>query len=783
MNSSFLESNNITSLINTVRTNVNQEINFDITSEQKYINVLKKLVKTIHRANIDKNVSTQYMNDLVVNKCVPFLVNQIKKNQTQNTSNRNNIFSNLPLQTNNRPEATRLTDTAIAKNANNNLFDQNMSDGNDFSSLTLAGELPLSNPYANSNHNPNVELPPRQMPNLTNMPDFNREKLEPQERQMPNLPSQNQSQHQGFEPPERQMPNLPSQNQSQHQGFEPPERQMPNLPSQNNLSMDIANLPAPEPVSTNTSGSNGNFDLAKDNAAGVNSTNFEENIDFAKRLEEMQKDRDYDSSSMNQFDNSNAQINTQDRNELKQRQSEQLENNNNFFKQLSDKNIETNPDSEREKTLSQMNNFDSKLQKNYMDDGDFDLDESTYSSYESNKIQLGSQNAAQSRENVSKFETNLRDKSRNVGGSDNPGISDMLKQHETQVSKDTIKEHVDGTFLSTNFQFDRLKRKVVCLDISDNLTRFTVDNNSTKAAVDNISNTYWSRFRVNLAETLIIDKLSDVFIESIIVNNPAQANPYSNLYMVMDIEEFNVKTSSNNIKMTNKFVLPNENTDSAGSTKIMKYHLKSNYIATINPTKLKALNFNITNEDGDSVQSDFTTFGRNITNTSIVGSSAASNMAISDATANVFRILDAVYNSSQQFIGNINVTNTDGNIQFMRSTKVHLYEGETLFYPNCRTSLHITTSVRVGSKELLVNEDPQTIFNTGDKVYLGTGITLGKISSMDANSITFEQGITQFVPGDTDSGAALYNANPLPRVFASNEKSNRIILELVIMSR
>ena len=46
-------------------------------------------------------------------------------------------------------------------------------------------------------------------------------------------------------------------------------------------------------------------------------------------------------------------------------------------------------------------------------------------------------------------------------------------------------------------------------------------------------------------------------------------------------------------------------------------------------------------------------------------------------------------------------------------------------------------------------------------------------------TITFESGVTQFIP----SGAALYNANPLPRVFASNEKSNRIILELVIMSR
>ena len=200
-----------------------------------------------------------------------------------------------------------------------------------------------------------------------------------------------------------------------------------------------------------------------------------------------------------------------------------------------------------------------------------------------------------------------------------------------------------------------------------------------------------------------------MFIESIIVNNPAQANPYSTY---MDIEEFNVKTSSNNIKMTNKFVLPNENTDSAGSTKIMKYH-KSNYIATINPTKLKALNFNITNEDGDAVQSEFTTFGRTITNSAIVGSSAATNMAVSDPTVDIFRILDAVYNSSQQFIGNINITNTDGNIQFMRPTKVHLYVEKLFFTQVVRTSLHFTASWFDGDTQLNVNADPQNILIWG----------------------------------------------------------------------
>ena len=87
MNSNFLEPRNITSLINTVRSNVKQEINYDIANDQKYINVLKKLVKTIHEAIINNDVSTDYMNNLVVTKCMPFLVNQVKKkNLERNTS-------------------------------------------------------------------------------------------------------------------------------------------------------------------------------------------------------------------------------------------------------------------------------------------------------------------------------------------------------------------------------------------------------------------------------------------------------------------------------------------------------------------------------------------------------------------------------------------------------------------------------------------------------------------------------------------------------------------------
>ena len=82
----------------------------------------------------------------------------------------------------------------------------------------------------------------------------------------------------------------------------------------------------------------------------------------------------------------------------------------------------------------------------------------------------------------------------------------------------------------------------------------------------------------------------------------------------MNIDEFNVKSTTNNVFMKDKFILPNENTTSSGSNKIMKYHLKSNYVAAVNPTKLSSLTFRITNENNESVGVSLVDSGQTINN-------------------------------------------------------------------------------------------------------------------------------------------------------------------------
>ena len=77
MNNEFLENKNFSYLINHVRNDVKQKAAFDIFEDKKYVNLFKKLIQTIHTSNMNKRVSKEHLNSIVIDKCVPFLVKQI----------------------------------------------------------------------------------------------------------------------------------------------------------------------------------------------------------------------------------------------------------------------------------------------------------------------------------------------------------------------------------------------------------------------------------------------------------------------------------------------------------------------------------------------------------------------------------------------------------------------------------------------------------------------------------------------------------------------------------
>jgi len=160
-----------------------------------------------------------------------------------------------------------------------------------------------------------------------------------------------------------------------------------------------------------------------------------------------------------------------------------------------------------------------------------------------------------------------------------------------------MEKHQENTKLSlyqnTNYTFERRERKTLIIDSINN-----------DLASDN------GTFTTKLTEPLIIDKLSDVYLESF-TTFACQTNASSkNMCFLLDIDEFNINSNSafnasknssgilNNTSGTyssNRIVIPNENVSGSG-TNIHKSK-KLNYICSINPTRISSINGKVTNLD------------------------------------------------------------------------------------------------------------------------------------------------------------------------------------------
>ena len=130
------------------------------------------------------------------------------------------------------------------------------------------------------------------------------------------------------------------------------------------------------------------------------------------------------------------------------------------------------------------------------------------------------------------------------------------------------------TYQNTGYSFDRIQRKSLVLDveISTDLT-----------------------FDEKLQEPLIIDKLSDIYLDNFGTYD-AKINtldPSENISFLIGIDQFNIKTSTNNALFKDKISIPNE----ATVINTLKVHKgkKYNFICTINPTTMRKLSGTITN--------------------------------------------------------------------------------------------------------------------------------------------------------------------------------------------
>lgn len=135
-------------------------------------------------------------------------------------------------------------------------------------------------------------------------------------------------------------------------------------------------------------------------------------------------------------------------------------------------------------------------------------------------------------------------------------------------------------------------------------------NNTYAVWTDNVD------FSIKLLEPLRIDTLSDIYLDNFttfginenksVVNDGTTAAKSNPQFIVLDIEQFNIKSNSNNPNMYNKIVIPNEET-TTGALQIHKAR-KMNYMCSINPQTLRNISGKITGSNGTKIVDDATNF-------------------------------------------------------------------------------------------------------------------------------------------------------------------------------
>jgi len=133
-------------------------------------------------------------------------------------------------------------------------------------------------------------------------------------------------------------------------------------------------------------------------------------------------------------------------------------------------------------------------------------------------------------------------------------------------------------------------------------------------------------FNLKLQESLIIDTLSDIYLDSFITFNigPVNANNVRNKqYFILNIDQFELRGISNIDTMNRKIIIPNDDSSGNSTVKVHKGK-KMNYICSINPTKINKITGTITDKEGGDIIGN--------TTIEIIKSVAGRNIIISGET-------------------------------------------------------------------------------------------------------------------------------------------------------
>jgi len=216
-------------------------------------------------------------------------------------------------------------------------------------------------------------------------------------------------------------------------------------------------------------------------------------------------------------------------------------------------------------------------------------------------------------------------------------------------------------YQNTGSGTERIGKKVITIDTGTSISNGGVLNPVLNMSVTNngLNTNSWYKFKIDLQDTIRIDKLCDVYLRNIIINGITH-NLNCN-YLVIDIEEFNIRNYSNNPSMRNKINILNTITKKNQSSALITLLTGSvtvdggNEITLVDTTNL----FVGMSISGNGIQSN--TIITNINALIITISNAVTQQIIADTTLYFYSeyVLNINYQSNSNYITTVNPSKID----------------------------------------------------------------------------------------------------------------------------
>jgi len=540
MESTFLSKENLDNIYEYLNTKTVRDYNVNLDSNEKYKKIVKKLSKTIFKSlnSQIQNMSSNEFNELVVNKSIPFIKKSIDKDKCKTNDN-----YNQSLMSNNISNVTA--------NNSSDLFEKPINYSNVELQLDLNKSAKLNGDLNNNNKSTGMS---RQKKTRINS-----------KRKQKNV------EYDSYLKDSLEFENLVKQSNNKiKSNFKDLVKK-----SQNNFIKNCENEDV-DPFIINRCSAR-DYMIEK----GLSKSAFEEIVE-KKTLNSMNQNRNDILNSMNNLpknneNQSNGNNNNSDYNNVNQNNVNNLQSNSNSYPKNNNlnnlENVATTSVSDGTGAIDYYDNHDINYKKLFTD-------------ILVNQKDFSSNNKVDSYEG----ETYLPNLISNYG--EEAPIQPLLYQN-TKSGSEILNQYsmiidtgntAGGSFAGADNAPDK----------EYDLTTETYNSVVTLTGIFP-----WQKFRVDLEDTFQLDKITDVYLKSFSLIGPTSMDKC--LFFVLDIEEFNLRSYSNNPHLKSKIVIQNttSGTPTVDTVFTQSYSKHSNYLTTITPSNYTSLNFQLTNENSE----------------------------------------------------------------------------------------------------------------------------------------------------------------------------------------